>query len=67
MWFVWLLPPKGGERRGVKRRREEDGEGEGRGEGCRTSPGQAGSLGVPAPHTGLRCVTCQPLRAVAGH
>lgn len=33
MWFVWLLPLKGGERRGVKRRREEDGEGEGRGWG----------------------------------
>lgn len=33
MWFVWLLPPKGGERRGVKRGREEDGEGGGRG-GC---------------------------------
>lgn len=31
MWFVWLLPLKGGERRGVKRRIEEDGEGEGRG------------------------------------
>lgn len=27
MWFVWLLPPKGGERRGVKRRREEEGRG----------------------------------------
>lgn len=61
MWFVWLLPPKGGERRGVKRRREEEGRGGWDGVGCRTSPGQAGSLGVPAPHTGLRCVTCQPL------
>lgn len=52
MWFVWLLPPKGGERRGVKRRREEDGEGEGRGGGVEQALDRLAALGSQPPTLG---------------
>lgn len=50
MWFVWLLPPKGGERRGVKRRREEEGRG-GRG-GVEQALDRLAALGSQPPTLG---------------
>lgn len=52
MWFVWLLPPKGGERRGVKRRREEEGRGGGGRGGVEQALDRLAALGSQPPTLG---------------